>query len=352
MRLLRTIAINAAVLVVLLVLVELVGGSWFKNDPMASFNIPRTKTVYFDPSILYANGGAQIRYTRDANGLRGSCIATPRDVEVLTLGGSTTDQRYITDTATWQEVLQRAWQAQQVNICIANAGVDGHSTYGHIKGMEEWLLPMQDLAPKYVVFYIGLNDIYLENETVHDHAFKRTVKRNWKQRSILYQALVHWLGRGKQGVNELGHGGANLHNLEYTDKGLLLETELEALLQGKMEAYLQRLEKLIALSEEMGAQPVFISQPSFRYKVLDSLVVGTAAVEEKWEVQCNGVDFYKMHMHMNEVLAQVATRHEAKYIDMSQKGIWLENDFYDFMHMTPQGAEKLGKAIADEWLPK
>lgn len=353
LRVLKIIAVNFLILLLLLLVVEVIGGNWFTTNPMGAFNIPQSKTVYFDPSPLYPNRGEMIQYSRDAYGLRGTCLSELSNVDVLTLGGSTTDQRYITDTATWQEVLQKAWKAKGQSLCIANAGIDGHSTFGHIEAIEKWLLPLKDLRPKYLLFYVGLNDVYLENETEYDRRFQKTTGPDWKQKSFIYSSLRNWLNDAAVSTNQLGHGGADLDHLTYTSNGLLTAQERETLLLGKTEAYRARLEKLVTQTREMGAEPVFISQPSFRYRVLDSLQIeGVEMIEEKWGVQCNGMDFFHLHQAMNSVLETVANSSECTYIDISMCSIWEPVDFYDFMHMTPKGASKLGRAIAQKWVPE
>ena len=64
--------------------------------------------------------------------MRSNCKNT-KDVKILTVGGSTTDQRYINLDSTFQSILEsKINQYIDKNICIANAGVDGHTTFGHI----------------------------------------------------------------------------------------------------------------------------------------------------------------------------------------------------------------------------
>ena len=53
----------------------------------------------------YPYDKAYIYYSRDQWGLRGESFKNPSDVKMLTVGGSTTDQRYITEGETWQDVM-------------------------------------------------------------------------------------------------------------------------------------------------------------------------------------------------------------------------------------------------------
>lgn len=341
------------VLLLLVLLLELILGGWLREKhSLSEFNIPYGKTVTFDPRPLYANEDSLVYYTRDVNGLRGTCFSDLKEIDVLTIGGSTTDQRYITDTATWQEVLMRAWRLTEQDHCVANAGIDGHSTFGHLKAMNEWLLPLDELKPKYVLFFIGLNDVYLEGETKDDSRFRKESASLLRQNSVVYRLLKRAFRSSTNGRNELGHGGARLDALSYTQNGLLSNEELSQLMENKVEAYKGRLEKLIDLTEQMGAQAVFVTQPTFRYRVFqNSEIEGVDLIEEKWGHKFNGIDFYKILRTMNDAMASVAQEKGALFLNVSTLSIWRPNDFYDFMHMTPKGADKLGNAIAQKWEP-
>ena len=53
---------------------------------------------------------------------------------VLTIGGSTTDQRYVNEGATWQDNLDRLIPKYD----FINGGIDGQSSYGHLISMRLW----------------------------------------------------------------------------------------------------------------------------------------------------------------------------------------------------------------------
>ena len=79
-----------------------------------------------------------------------------KDIEILTVGGSTTDQRFVPFKYTYQFVLQKKLKEHDVSFgCVSNAGVDGHSTWGHIFSFKNWFPLIPDLNPKYVLLYIG-----------------------------------------------------------------------------------------------------------------------------------------------------------------------------------------------------
>jgi len=52
--------------------------------------------------------------------------------------GSTTDQRFIADGETWQDVLAAEYRSHGKTVSVVNAGIDGQSTYGHLKDFDWW----------------------------------------------------------------------------------------------------------------------------------------------------------------------------------------------------------------------
>ena len=62
------------------------------------------------------------------------------------------------------------------------------------------------------------------------------------------------------------------------------------------------------------------------------------------DIEINGVDYYYMIRKLDAVTKDVAQKEGAIYIDAAgeTETSWEEGDFYDYTHMTPQGARKLG----------
>lgn len=159
----RTLSWNLIVFVCLIFLLELILGEWLKfspkvrSIPAAQWNIAAlwNMTTKFDVSQLYYRPGSSVvYYSRDASGYRGF----DRDSRpiLLTIGGSTTDQRYVSDNETWQFVLE----AELGNkIDVVNGGVDGQSTFGHLVSVRDWhSSALKDANLRGILFYFGVND--------------------------------------------------------------------------------------------------------------------------------------------------------------------------------------------------
>ena len=145
-----------------IIVLEIAFGGWFDTQNLNRLHLIKNSVFNFDVSDLYDYPSPVIRYSRDKYGLRGN-HDIPRDIDILTVGGSTTDQRFISDGETWQDVFQERFGNAGVDLIVANAGVDGQSSVGHIKNFEWWFPTISDLSPKYILFYVGLNDFFISN---------------------------------------------------------------------------------------------------------------------------------------------------------------------------------------------
>ena len=80
-------------------------------------------------------------------------------LSLLTIGGSTTEEWYLSEGETWTDVLGRALKRTFAPVWINNAGISGHSTFGH--GILMDTVVRMQVKPKVVLFLIGVNDYRL-----------------------------------------------------------------------------------------------------------------------------------------------------------------------------------------------
>jgi len=168
------------------VILEGLAGGWFARDRSSQLNLVRNATFVFDATALYPGGG-RVLYRRDAFGFRGR-YPDPSRVDILTVGGSATDQRYLTEGQTWQDVLSADLSEHGKSVSVVNAGVDGQSSYGHLKDFEAWFPTVPGLRPRYVLIYLGVNDVFSPQARIKDDLTGRDSWRAWIQsRSALYR---------------------------------------------------------------------------------------------------------------------------------------------------------------------
>ena len=92
----RVFVVNLAGLLAGLGLLEL----WFGGRALNPLSIPRDVELRFNVGDLYDSpDGPTVTYRRDEHGLRGKYV-DPGSIEILTVGGSTTEQRYLDDERT------------------------------------------------------------------------------------------------------------------------------------------------------------------------------------------------------------------------------------------------------------
>jgi lysophospholipase L1-like esterase len=354
MKILKLIGINLLILTILVVIVELCFGGWIiQKNILQNYNILYSSTYYFDVSHLYPEG-KEVTYSRDENGLRISGDNNLKNINIMTIGGSTTDQRYISDGKTWQDAMYRKLKQDGIKANIANVGIDGQSTFGHLKNFEIWFPLVPELQPKYILFYIGINDFYADADK---YAYitdpqQPNLKTRIKNCSATYNLFRKLQGAFKSRVVKVSHSKIDFSKLNYVDQPLLDSAKYETLLADKLPGYRERISKLAELSKKMGATPVFISQPCRKFILKpDGSVLGVSETENYGDVILNGVDYYHMLTMMNKMIEDICREQHYDYFDLTQSAIWEATDFYDFAHNTPAGCEKLGNEIAGRMAP-
>jgi hypothetical protein len=186
------VLVNSILIVLGKVIVELALGDWIRPNALNKLNIIRSRTIKINIDGLYEWPTNTVTYTRDSHGLRGS-FHEPSEINVLTVGGSTTDQRFINDGYTWQDVIQQRFQSMGKTVVVANAGVDGQSTFGHIKNFDWWFPNIPGLKPECILFYVGINDFHMKEGSSSDALIvddrDKSVRQILRERSVLYHVL-------------------------------------------------------------------------------------------------------------------------------------------------------------------
>ncbi|HET6463035.1 MAG TPA: SGNH/GDSL hydrolase family protein [Candidatus Krumholzibacteria bacterium] len=343
----RILFFNLVFFGVLLITLELVFGDWFHEpNRVGRLNLMRDCHKHYDATYLY-DGAGEITYTRDEWGLRGKYPAL-NDIDIITLGGSATDQRYVTDGKTWQDVIAREFANEGRHVSVVNAGVDGQSTYGHIKDFDWWFPTLPDFKPRYVLFYVTGNDIYKNlnsefDDLVNDR--KPTWKTHVKERSALYHLASTAMGVYEaRHVHKISHRKEPFGSWEWTDQPLVKDHA--ALVAGRLETYRKAIALLAQKTHALGATPIFVTQSLSAYRFRpDGTVEGRKREEMYDNTLINGVDLYYIVHEFWTVTMEECAKANGVCVDAGDDIRWQPGDFYDIIHNTPQGAERLGKYI-------
>ena len=158
----KIIFYNFLVFILLIFIIEIFFGNWFKNNfnlKMSSErNIKRLYKYNFD------NHKGIVKYERDNFGFRTNKKIEPENIDIVFIGGSTANQKFISYDKTIVSLLQNKFSSAKNKKTVVNAGVDGMSSIGHINSFPMWFDKISNFKPKYYIFYIGINDLKIFND--------------------------------------------------------------------------------------------------------------------------------------------------------------------------------------------
>lgn len=322
---------------------------WFGGRTINPLSIPRNVELRFNIQYLYNTpDGPTVTYRRDEYGLRGR-YADPGSIEILTVGGSTTDQRYLDDQRTWQSVLQRAFARDGREVEVVNAGVDGQSTVGNLANFEYWFPKIPGLHAQFVLVYVGTNDFFLDasGARLFDDLQPRSVTAAFLKQSAIYDLYRRLRGAYlARWVFDVEHGGLRLSQASWTSKGVRPEDEwrADATVAARLGEFGERLRLLDDRIRRFGSRAIFVVQKGHHFKWTAGRVVG---IDREWALfghPANGVDIAHLVAMQTARTMEICESLAAVCVDAAASGLD-DGDFYDVVHNTPSGAEKVGLAM-------
>lgn len=352
-----TIGITVPLIIIILVL-ELIFGLWLGEDEWSrtrAINVILDTQLDYEIKNIYSEDSFLVRYTRDKNGFRGSC-GDAKDIDVLTLGGSTTDQRYISDGKTYQDALQILLSNRYSRkIVVCNAGIDGHSTYGHLESFKLWFPLIEGLKPKYFLFYIGINDAGFR--AAPNSGFD-TSNRNGeteilgvlRQKSVIYDLFRRL--RNVLSVKGLEHAYAAHFGRPPTESEYIVATKtglVDSLIAKNTEGFEKRFLELLVRVRSYGATPICVSQPHLFSRNINGVRRGVKAVFEYEGIMYNGLDYEASIHELTKSMMRLCLENGGFFIDVASKK-FEDGDFYDSVHMTQAGAKRLGEYMYEEFV--
>jgi lysophospholipase L1-like esterase len=298
-----------------------------------------------------------IYVSRNHLGFRGEPL--PRDfaqtLAILTVGGSTTECIQISDGKTWPDILASKLKRRFKPFWLNNAGIDGHSTFGHLVLMEDYIIR---LKPKVVIFLLGANDRYLTDCCALDRkSFKKPAATPWKafvDTMAWYSEVVNYavnLSRYAKALRvRVVHANIDFAKLKTLD---IDDDHLKELLEQHKEHYLnpygQRLQRLIDMARRHDIEPVFITQPMIYGPAIDP--VSGADLGRVDIGGINGKTSWEILKLYNEVSKQVAAQNKVLLIDLANELPKTSRYFYDTLHFTNEGCQAVAEIIFQHLAP-
>ncbi len=196
LRMLKIASLNIIFLLLFITIFEFFLGAWRNNffgsnEYIQIPNLTRNKIFEYDVKKLYSSKNQiKVKYKRDKFGYRSKDLISNRPI-VLTIGGSTTDQHYVSEGQTFQDILDQKVKKYD----FVNGGIDGQSSYGHLLSISNWHSKFLDKDNiSIIIFYIGINDRRLVNKEFTDWDFaqsnKSYIKNLLKDNSFFISKLL------------------------------------------------------------------------------------------------------------------------------------------------------------------
>jgi lysophospholipase L1-like esterase len=291
---------------------------------------------------------AHVIHTKNSLGFRGPdpAVDFAQRLTVVAVGGSTTECFYLADGRSWPEQLAGRLDDSFTGVWVNNAGLDGHSSFGHLALTRQALVP---LRPKVTLYLLGLNDMFTDTP----RGFDLIETKGWaalaehSQLASTLLNLARW--RRTQQFEDLGAMPKPVALRDRPHRAVPAEqsARLEREIGPRLDAFRQRLEALVTLNRENGIEPVLITQPTLLGGVdlRTGLDTRTMAVE-LWE-DLDGALTWQLLERYNDVTRRLGRERHIMVVDLA---LLLPKDstyFYDFFHFTNEGGERIGAIVAD-----
>ena len=261
---------------------------------------------------------------------------------LICVGGSTTQCLYLSNGKTWPDQVSKRLSADFENIWVNNAGIDGHSTFGHLELLDQYLSAMR---PKVLVFLVGLNDVDrtdlngFDESTLRSHvrahdtfarSLQRSLLRNSDAFALLDNLRLGWFAK-QQG---LVHGEPIAHSsfstqlgsrtLSPEDRTKWLDARNPACLAG----YRSRLQAIVERCNTLQIRCVLATQPVLYGAGVDDLTginLETLPVSE-----VDGATHWELLERYNQVTRDVGLESNVTVIDVAKQLPKSSRYFYDF----------------------
>lgn len=358
----KLIFTNILILLVGIIFIELIFGKWFIKKNYGSLIIPKYSITkinqpYYDDSGTYVSSW-------DKNGFRANTYDL-NEIDILIIGGSTTAQRFIDDTHIWTKVFEKKINEKK-QLKVLNAGIGGQTVYGHNNMFDLWFLKHADLSPKYILIYLGINDAIKLNENINKNITNIKNSNYSRIKSDILQSKV----RNKRVVQYIKNHSAihllyliirsvyisNKHEINnpsdtkfidsypihfdrhslFIDQYLVsMPVEISEKKKKIIKSYLPDYEKnitsIINYSKNLSAEPIFITNimPADFY---------ASNYSKKLSIYLE---------YLNNSTINICKKFNITCFDLRDK-IYFNTyrDFYDPIHNTPSGSEKLGSFVS------
>ena len=337
----KILIINFFIFILGLFFIEIIFGSWFKKSNYGSLLIPKKQTNIIE-SFPYDAEEIGI-YSRDKNGFRANEYEL-NDIEILILGGSTTEEREVDDKKIWTKVFEKNLNS---NLKVLNAGIGGQTSYGHKSMFSLWFDKFEKLSPKYIILYVGINDALFLLENLNKNEIPDEGRNlNSSNRDTLININLN------DRVVQYVKNNSALHTFYLVIKGNLISRKFKFNYNQKPKKFkpfivkspenLMLNNKTIKIFENYYYNNLInINNNANKYK--SKLILVTQVISNEHWLK----DYLSI---INNFTNNFCKNKKILCIDLSNENLKInDNDFYDGIHTSPKASAIIGKAIANKF---
>ena len=339
----KVILVNILLIIFFTIIAEIIFGNWFKNKNYGNLLIPKYN-VSLIKNPPYKSPYATGVFSRDKNGFRANNYNLD-SINILVLGGSTTEERDVDDNYIWTKVLEKNFTNNNKQK-VLNAGLGGQTSYGHIQIFDLWFSRYEELKPEKILVYIGINDaLYmLENITNNKSNYEGRLLNSSNRDTLIYRNSTHnyiqyiknnsafhllYLiikGNYLSRQYKINYNTNNDYTYFPYAKKINIKENIDLEIKNFLEYYKNNLKILSEIANKYDSQIIFITQTIAKDHWLNKYLslINTATIDfcDKNFTTC--IDLHNIIL-MND-----------------------NEDFYDGIHTTPIGSKKIGDMIYKE----
>ena len=323
----RLVTYNFLVFLLLIIFLEATLGYWFKKENFGIY-MRKERKINWQTTSYFNGKEYKFFYKRNFWGFRGNEF-NPKNVKIIFEGGSTGNQRFTPENLTIVGHLNKKLSDTNHDELIYNASTDGKSVTGYINDFKHWFSKIPELKPKYVIFYIGINDRFIDDNFYLDNKISEStidqVKDYIKNNSIIVDKFKDFKNKYYP-KNTLAYdlNKADLYdNFTYINfqEASKKHLEIDQTNKNLIKKFNLKLKKLNLIINSKKIQPIFITQAMF-----------------------NGLEDKRLFLINNE-LKKFASENNYFLIALDEMIVFNKDDFFDPIHTTPKGSKKIADSI-------
>ena len=334
----KLILINFLIFFFFVLLIEIFSGIFFKKSAI-DCNYVLCNANYSYRTKLYTLNEKVIIYKKDQYGFRDKNNNNLNNIDILVIGGSTTDERYLNIEDTWAYNLEKLFKNK---IQVINAGIDGQSTKGHIWNFNNWFNKIKNFKTNYIIFYIGINENDNDNGRYDNQLDARNLYNYItailrKNNGFFYKNLRKIIN--VKDINNVGHNNKRLEvnfiEINY-DSSIEEKKYYNLKIQTK-----ERIEELIKLSKSINSIPIFVTQKSLRWTIKYS----SNRKDKIFYSIDSSINYYAKEKAISDTILNVCLMNNIICINGFDDLKLNIEDTYDYVHTNPNGSKKIARFI-------